>query len=342
MIIRSKMKPQTRSRTTTDGSDQGSIVILVALGLTVFLGFGALVTDIGLLYAQKASLQNAVDAAALAGVQELPSDPSQAVQIAQDYAIRNNAQNVSIQLEANNLEISVTAQKTVPTFLAKIWGITSEQIDATAKSMMLPPNSVSGAVPLSVQNQDFQYGALYTLKTGSGTQNTGVIGGQLYGWFGPLDLTGGGAKDYETGLANNYQGTLKIGQILNVENGNMSGPTQQGVKARLDQDTRVPKNTFDNYDRNAPEIIYVPIVSYVNYDQNAVYQVQIVGFAAFFLEGVSGNGNDSMITGRFIKTLIADGKTGGTLSDLLELEQALQNGNSSEDFGVYTPKLVKN
>ncbi|AHF06872.1 TadE/TadG family type IV pilus assembly protein [Desulfitobacterium metallireducens] len=325
-----------------NSSERGSIVILVALGMTVLLGSCAMVADIGLLYVQKARLQNAVDSAALAGVQELPGDTNRANQVAEDYASQNGVNNITTRIEANNFEIAVAGQKTVPTSFAKLWGINEEQISANSAAMMVPPSSLSGAVPLSIQEQDFQYGALYTLKTGSGNQITGEIGGQYYGWFGPLDLTGGGASDYEASLTNNYQGSLSIGQFINTENGNMSGPTKRAVETRLASDTRVPPNTFDNHDRNAPEIIYVPIVKFANSDLNAVYQVQITGFAAFFLEGVSGNGTDSIITGRFIKTLITSGKTGGTLAELLKQEEDMKSGTSGIDYGLYAPKLVAN
>lgn len=323
-------------------SERGSIVILVALGMTVLLGSCAMVVDVGLIYVQKARLQNAVDAAALAGVQELPGDKDRATLIAKDYALQNGVDNITTLIEANNFKIMVSGKKTVPTYFAKIWGINSEQISANSVAMMVPPGSLAGAVPLSVQEQDFQYGVVYNLKTGSGNQIKGQIGGQYYGWFGPLDLTGGGASDYEASLTNSYQGRLSIGQIINTENGNMSGPTQRAVENRLAQDTRVPRNTFDHHDRNAPEIIYVPIVEFLNADQNTVYQVQVTGFAAFFLEGVSGNGTDSIITGRFIKTLIPSGKTGGTLAELLKQEEDMKNGTSGIDYGLYAPKLVAN
>lgn len=319
-----------------DSSTQGSIAILVALGMTVLLGFSALVTDVGLLYAEKAKLQNAVDAAALAGVQELPVDPSAAAQVAQDYAARNGVDQISYSFEANNSKIIVTAQKNAPTYFAKIWGINSEQLSATARAMILPPTSMAGAVPLSIQQQNFEYGALYTLKSGSSNQP-----GQYSGWFGALDLSGNGAKAYETDLANGYQGTLSIGQIVDVKHGNMSGPTINGVEARFAQDTRVPRNTFDDHDRNAPEIMYVPIVQVLSSDGNSVQQVKIVGFAAFFLEGIPGNGNESIIQGRFLKTLIPNGKTGGSLTDLLKQEADMSSGTSVEDFGLYTPKLVE-
>jgi hypothetical protein len=325
-----------------NSSERGSIAILVALGMTVLLGSCAMVVDIGLTYVQKAKLQNAVDAAALAGAQELPGDPSSANQVAQDFATQNGADDITTSIGANNFKMTVSGHKTVPTAFAKIWGIDSEQISASSAAMMVPPSSLSGAVPLSVQEQNFQYGVVYNLKTGSGNQAAGEIGGQYYGWFGPLDLTGGGASDYEASLTNNYQGNISIGQIINTENGNMSGPTKRAIETRLAQDTRVPLNTFDNHDRYASEIIYVPIVKFLNSDQYSVYQVQVTGFAAFFLEGVSGNGTDSIITGRFIKTLIPSGRTGGTLAELLKQEDDMENGISGIDYGLYAPKLVAN
>lgn len=338
-FLNSKNKtPETK----INSSERGSVVILIALGMTVLLGSCAMVADIGLVYVQKARLQNALDAAALAGVQELPDDTNTANQVAQEYASQNGVDNVTTRVEANNFKIVASGQKTVPTYFAKIWGINSKQISANSVAMMVPPGSLAGAVPLSVQEQDFQYGVVYSLKTGSGNQITGQIGGQYYGWFGPLDLAGGGASAYEASLTNGYQGSLSIGQIINTENGNMSGPTQRAVENRLALDTRMPRNTFNNYDRNAPEIIYVPIVKFASSDLNAVYQVQITGFAAFFLEGVSGNGTDSIITGRFIKTLIPSGKTGGTLAELLKQEEDMENGTSGIDYGLYAPKLVAN
>lgn len=267
-----------RTEDNMTSSCRGSIAILVAIGLTVLLGCGAMVTDVGLIYAEKAKLQNAVDAAALAGVQELPNNPDGAAQIAQDYAQQNGADTISYSFEADNKKMDVSAQKDVPTYFAKIWGINSEQITAAAQAMMLPPTAMTGAVPLSIQQQNFEYGALYTLKSGSSSES-----GQYSGWFGPLELSGNGAKSYETDLAHGYQGTLSIGQIVDVKHGNMSGPTKDGVEARFAQDTRVPRNTFADHDRNAPEIIYVPIVQVLSSNGNSVQQVKIVGFAAFFL-----------------------------------------------------------
>ncbi|KJS48121.1 Tad domain-containing protein [Desulfosporosinus sp. BICA1-9] len=336
--------------------ERGSVVVLVALTLTALLGFCAIVTDIGLLYAHKAKLQNSVDAATLAGVQELPNDPSLAEQRARDYATQNGAPAVTVSFEANNAKIIVQASKQVPTYFARIWGITEKSISVSSKAMMVPPLGLFGAVPLSVQEQGFIYGQKYVLKSGGGSGTTdwyldedknnsvkkhGDESGAS-GWYGALELTGTGANNYESDLANGYQGTLRVGQILDVKHGNMSGPTADAINTRLSRDTRLPKNTIDHHDRNAPQIVYIPIVKIISESGNSIHQVQIVGFAAFFLEGVAGNGNDSVVTGWFIQTLALNGHSSDNLADLLNTEQAMENGVASNDFGLYTPKLILN
>lgn len=310
--------------------ERGSVVVLVTLALTTLLGFCALVTDVALMYAEKAHLQNSVDAAALAGVQELPNDPSLAEQTARNYAAQNGVPAVTVTFAASNAKIIVQATKQVPTYFARIWGITEEQISVSAKAMMVPPTEMYGAVPLSVLDEKkLIYGEPYVLKEGGGCGNTG--------WYGALALSGNGASSYEEDLANGYQGTLRVGQIVDVKNGNMSGPTAQGIAARLAQDTRVPRNTFADHDRNAPEIMYIPIVT--PYGHN---EMKIVGFAAFFLDGVPGNGNNSIITGRFLQKLASNGHNNASLSNLLQTEFDMEHGGASTDFGLYTPKLVEN
>lgn len=344
------------SNTDIRQKERGSVVVLVTLALTALLGFCAIVTDVGLMYAKKAHLQNSVDAAALAGVQELPNDLNQSEQKARDYASENGVSAVTVTFEANNAIIIVQATQPVPTYFARIWGITQEQISASAKAVMIPPTELSGAVPLSVQEQDFVYGQKYVLKSGGGSgtsswylddsksnavKKSGEESGTP-GWYGALELSGTGANTYETDLANGYAGTLRVGQIVDVKHGNMSGPTADGINTRLSRDTSVPRNTFVNYNRNAPEIIYIPIVRIISESGNSIQKVQIVGFAAFFLEGVAGNGSDSIVTGWFIQKLVSNGHTTASLSDLLKTEQDMEHGVASTDFGLYTPKLVDN
>lgn len=324
--------------------EQGNVAIIVTLSLSVLIGMGALVADVGVLYARHAHLQNALDAAALAGVQELPQNTDGAMAVATAYAAENGVSGISVEFRSGNAEIVVRAEESVPAYLATIWGIKESTIGASSRAIMVPPQSLSGAVPLSVEEQDFVYGEEYTLKSGANGDHEDEDEDDFTrgGWFGALELSGNGARDYETDLAHGYQGTLSIGQVLEVKHGNMSGPTSRGISERLDRDTRVPRNTFADFDRDAPEIIYLPIVKVLSRNGNSVHEAEIIGFAAFFLEGVEGNGVDSVVRGRFLRTVVTRGQAGGSLADLLKSEEEMEAGNTLSDFGLYAPKLLPN
>lgn len=78
-----------RGRHALGGDEGGQVAIVVALMLTVLLGFAALVVDVGLNWAARTQTQGAADAAALAGVIALPSDPLAAVEDVRHYLNEN-------------------------------------------------------------------------------------------------------------------------------------------------------------------------------------------------------------------------------------------------------------
>ena len=95
-------------------------MVLTIIVLSAVLGVGAFSTDMAILYAEKSNLQNAVDASALAGAQELPKDPNSAYLAAVQYASNNNAELTSIEITNSNKQISITAEKEVTLYLARI------------------------------------------------------------------------------------------------------------------------------------------------------------------------------------------------------------------------------
>jgi hypothetical protein len=119
--------------------------------------------------------------------------------------------------------------------------------------------------------------------------HTGQIGIDCTGLSGcsaPFGFDGGGASTYSALLAYGYSGTLRIGQVLDVENGNMSGPTLEGCHIRCD--ACVHGCTAGFYEPNCPRVILIPVVEIISNNQ-----VRVVSFACFFLDEYGGSGNDS-------------------------------------------------
>jgi len=282
--------------------EKGAAVVIVALSMTVMMGFAALIVDVGNLYLNKTRLVNMADAAALAGVQDLPGDPQSAVASAYSYATQNgiNGDVVGVSISNNNSALTVNVSRTVPFFFAKVFEMTSANVGARAVAAIKPIIAISGVVPFGIAKQPLVYGQTYTLKDGAGDGYSGN--------YGALALGGNGANVYRGNIEDGYSGQLRIGDWVSTQPGNMSGPTGNGVDYRISLD---PTATFATVQKGSPRILVVPIID--SLDVNGRSEVQIVGFAAFFLEGVGGQGNDNYVTGKFMQMVMpGDISTGGT------------------------------
>ena len=89
-------------RITSLGAERGAIVVVAAIGLTMAIALLGLVVDGGVVRQERRRLQNAADAAALAGVQRLPANPSAAVSDAVAWAAKNGAGSASAVVSTTN------------------------------------------------------------------------------------------------------------------------------------------------------------------------------------------------------------------------------------------------
>jgi Flp pilus assembly protein TadG len=116
-------------------AERGAVAVAVAILLPVIIGLAGLVIDVGSWYLTRAQLQNAADAAALAGAQDLPNSPSSATAAAQTLAA-DNVSGATITAvtpyNGDSSEIQVTVSKRGSVLLASILGISGPTITASA------------------------------------------------------------------------------------------------------------------------------------------------------------------------------------------------------------------
>ena len=292
---------------------RGSAVVIMALSITMLMGFGAITVDLGNLYLNKTRLANMADAAALAGVQDLPDDPQGAVASSYAYAGQNGmgSDAVQVTLSDNNTVVTVNATRQVPLFFAKIFDMTVSNVSVRAAAAIRTITGTTGVVPFGIVKQQFIYGQRYILKAGGG--------GGYDGNFGALSLGGTGAAIYIGNIKFGYNGRLYVGEWVATETGNMSGPSDQGVSYRMGLDSAA---TFETVQKGSARIMIVPIIDSLTV--NGRNEVLIVGFGAFFLEGSGGSGKDNYITGRFMQMVIPG-----------------EVGNGSENYGAYGSTLIE-
>lgn len=125
-------------------NEDGQVLVLFALLMVVLMGFAALTIDVGMAYATKAKLQNAADAAALAGAQDLPNAGT-AKNIAVDFAGKNGlkaTQNgvkkdgdtvtATTPYNGDSTKIEVVCTRTVQYTFARFLGFTQSDVTARA------------------------------------------------------------------------------------------------------------------------------------------------------------------------------------------------------------------
>ncbi|HPE15951.1 MAG TPA: pilus assembly protein TadG-related protein, partial [Oscillospiraceae bacterium] len=279
----------------------GAVIVLVAGMMTCMLLLGALAVDLGCAYVRGARLQTAADAAVLSAGQFLPvaaGDTERRAEVlsaAAEYLEKNGISNPSdYDITLGEAEdgacrtLTVTVTGSVPTSFAGVIGVHSLSLTKTAEVQTMVCVRLNDVVPLSVEKSTLEAclasGVREHITLKFGAHDDADLGP---GNFGAIDLDGvqgGGANDYSTWLAYGYEGEISVGDDLYpVESGNMAGPTAEGLNARYYQCTHFPDDggcTAEHYDPNCPRVIKVPVVVY-----DSTKSVQIVGFAAFVLEG---------------------------------------------------------
>jgi hypothetical protein len=176
-------------------------LVWFAIVVTVMIMCVAIVTDTGQIWMNRRFLQNAADAAALAGVQQLPNDASGARSVACDYATVKNAvagmtvacdgADIAIyQTYAPNDTITVTTHKTIVPLIGGMFGWPDVDISADATAVIggvykfcpfpifQTPDMLPGGSPDSLQfytltalhlaGADNQKGNFLTVDVGSG------------------------------------------------------------------------------------------------------------------------------------------------------------------------------
>jgi hypothetical protein len=273
-------------------SESGQAVVLMTLSLVVLLGMAALVLDVGNWFHTKRRLQGTADAAALAGAQELPDDPSAAQTMAMSYANQNGGDVAGANIVVSstvlpNDTISVRARKTDPGFFSKIFGIAGADIDARAKARVGPPQQARYVAPMVVscnhdliQNCDGDHVPTFNVQTTLDFDKMGAPGA-----FGMLNLNNDngtpGASEEAGWILHGFDKYLGLGKYRSDPGAKFSSSNVNGA---LD-------------DRVGTVLLFPVFKTLDGTGQNAEYD--IIGWIGFHLTAEVTHGNSATLTGYF-------------------------------------------
>ncbi|MDD2402447.1 MAG: pilus assembly protein TadG-related protein [Clostridia bacterium] len=129
-------------------NNRGSVIVLLALSMTVILGCCAFVIDTGRGFLEKTRFQNAIDATCLAAAQDLPNT-SEAINTAHRYIKLNGYEptDISITFSDSNKTINIVGNKKIEYFFAKVLDQDSVTIHPNASAVV---ESIGGAFNYSL------------------------------------------------------------------------------------------------------------------------------------------------------------------------------------------------
>lgn len=332
-------------------NNRGAMLIAVALALVALFAFAVIAIDGAILMAAKNQLQNAADAAALAGASGLlTGSQDEAIARAIGFAADNTA------VEQDRTPVVITAEDvTFPEadvcrvrthrtfdrgdpirtyFLRVIGGGSTSDMTAVAAaqafdicgSKCLKPwaipdryndaNANGEADPgeydpdVTGYNAPVDVGVQIVLKVGNPHQS--ITPGIFFPVdYPPLDkfginpITGGDA--YREWISECEPYMVEPGDRLQLEPGNMVGPTKQGMENLIALDPgahwdSATQSIVNSAFGSSPRIGIVPFFDPTLPPESGRNYVTVVKLGAFFIEQVTGGGD---VTGRFIEITTA-------------------------------------
>lgn len=318
--------------------EKGQSMVLVAVFLSVLIGFAGLAIDGGRLYLAKSQLQKAVDSGALAGANVLLDelrngsggssvDFSEVVGVINDITIGNYDEGSYLyDPDQHGIKaVEVSGTESVNLMLMPVLGInTNSSVKAIArvkignvskvdKGLVIPVGINFDMLkdPTDPTGTKLQYGVEMSITDSPGTGTNGYYGFLNFSSLPGVDGSNG-ASDLKDYILNGSPVPIYTGLAISPKNGENTGPVEDAVNER------------------EGDIVYVPIVTGPNSDGKYVVE----GFAAFELieyvtskeakeaekDGIEKESH--VIVAKFLHTVI-DGEI----------------GNGGIDYGVYDAKL---
>jgi hypothetical protein len=302
-------------------SDRGQAVVIVVIALVVLLGMAAAVLDVGSWYREDRDLQATVDAAALAGAQELPEDSGAAAALADEFAEKNGGGLAAVTFSSVAFEndvIAVEGEREAPGFFARVLGIDSISVRAAAKARTGILTSARWAAPVAVNELHPMLQCSPPPCAGATQLNLFHLhapgAGDAAGAFGLIRLdrsltTNPGADVVAGWLATGFEGLMPLGLYNSVPSAQFNnGQFKAAMQNRIGDELLFP-------------VYRSPIVGS---GDNAKYNV--VGWAGFRLSGFKATGSTGEIYGSFTRIV---------------WEGVMSETGTESDFGARAVTLIE-
>jgi hypothetical protein len=270
----------------------------VALLMVPMIGFTAIAVDVGRVYAERARLQIAADAAALAVAQDCARGACGNIQTTASTMVAANEGGATAappRLSSAPLSVTVTGNKPTRHWFAPVLGIDATAVSATATVAWGAPGAGTAVLPLTFSWCEWNAQTAGGMPSGSTVRTINLTKSSSTTCTGPSHNVVPGGFGYVTTDPGKCQATSAITQVMNSDTGNTppGSCSNANFAGWLGQTVLLP--LFDQWGSSG---------------SNAWYRVY--GYAAFKLTGYffggqfssspqPCNGNARCITGYFVR-----------------------------------------
>jgi hypothetical protein len=301
--------------------------------MVTVLGSAAMAVDVGIFLHERRDLQNAADAAALAGVQELPFSATEAEAWAAQWAENNGIGDGELGVievsttYAENDTVTVGVQRDVSFVFGRVLGLTDDTMQADATARVGSPGYADNVMPWALRTsykdaaeENEGFGVPVVLMEAAQGGASGAHGAICFGAH-------CGASDYRDGVK--YGGGMDLEGLYEMNPGVMPGPTGQGMDYRL-SNTDENCDTFEQVFTEVGEddwafttndcnpwteagsgslrVVLAPVIDDYYFDEcgGASCTIQGSGFAILFLEDPSAcvtpeHPDEPLVCARFLR-----------------------------------------
>ena len=323
-------------------AQQGQVIVLSALSITVLLGFTGLAIDVGLMLHTRTDIQKDVDAMALAGAQALcgtsgcePQANTDALEWGDENGVQvSDTTVVQFGVDCDGATsasydlITVRVTRHQAAYFARVVGFTGSDIRACATARKFALGGASGVRPFGLEDTCIEFighGDEVTLKFDSETTRNCD---SFQGNYGALGVDGSGANDYRDAIKYGSESEICADEVPGCDNflfstqtGVIKGPTDQGI-GYLFENTPIGCDTWDEVVNDddkidpacnpwqqsyidtgaATRLVIIPVVHGM-WDSGGNNTIRVKRFAIVFLEDYSCTGGNSCdIRARFIQS----------------------------------------
>ncbi len=265
--------------------EKGQALILVAAAMVVLLGMAAFTIDMGLVFYQRRQLQNAADAAVLAGAREMIDGNDVTEQVEKYVMLHGYSADAVESITAEGTHITVVLSFEQQLFFIRLLGFDSSDIPARATAEIGPIITTTGIRPLGMPWSVYEEAQNNPDGIGFAFQTFGP-GSWGFVYFPGDDHQSQTVADR---MKDGYPNRINVGDDINIIRGHAPA-----VKCEPYIDKYIAEGT----------ILIIPILEDWDDDPGLGHRpVTVLGFAAVQLTNLEGKGGNYILSGRFINTI---------------------------------------